>query len=108
MSRETLEHVGALWIQCFEQRRKGRVMEKYWEEQHKNPRNDRGNPFDSFSEMLMPCTLSDEEIQQIRDSMPDGYEEMMANMLDVKTFPGCLYEEVEEYENRSNYVKRGT
>lgn len=98
MSRETLERVGEPWIRWFEQKCEGRDMEAYWKEQHGNPTNDQGNPFNQFSEMIMPRTLSDEEVKRFFGAMqanaPEGIDiaEMMANMLDAKTFPSCLYE----------------
>ena len=98
MSRETLERVGEPWIRWFEQKCEGRDMEEYWAGQRGNPMNDKGNPFDQFSEMVLPRTLSDEEVWQLFSKMladlPEGvdFEEIMANSLDAKTFPGCLYE----------------
>lgn len=98
MSKETLARVGEPWIRWFEQKCEGRDMKEYWAGQHNNPMNDKGNPFDQFSEMVLPRTLSDEEVQQLFGKMladlPEGvdFEEMMAGMLDAKMFPGCLYE----------------
>lgn len=93
MNPQTVERVGAPWMRLYEQRCEGRDMEAYWEEQKKNPMNNRGDFFsEPFNEMIMAKTLTEEEINQLMANLPDNFEEMMANMMQPQTIPGCLYE----------------
>lgn len=92
MNPQTVEQVGAPWMRLYEQRCEGRDMTAYWAQQHNHPMNDRGNLFDQFSEIVMPRTLSDEELKQLFANIPDNFGEMMAEMMQPQTIPGCLYE----------------
>lgn len=108
MKKETVERVGKPWMDLFEKTAADVNMEKFWEEQHTNPMNDRGNVnMDPFNAFLLSGTPSMEEIVQMVKGgmqkaaeagmeMPEmSMEETMAkyaNMLQPTVFPACLYE----------------
>lgn len=92
MSAESVERAGKPWMQMYEERIAEMDMEEYWEKQHGNPMNHRGDPFaDPFGEAVLPGTLSDEEIADLFRQMPADIE---ANLQEIQPteIPGCLYE----------------
>lgn len=99
MNEKTVECVGDPWIQEFKNKTKDINMETYWEEQRQNPMNDKGNLFDHFSELILPRTLSQEEIMNFfaaaaREAEAAGKNlaEMMQAQVQPQSVPGCLYE----------------
>ena len=109
MDVDTIKEVGQPWLDLYADSIKDLDMEQYWQEQHKNPMNDTGNPsMDPFSQFIMPRTPSLEEIgaafmKKAREGAeaqgldPDQMDmsKIMAQyaaVVDPKTRPGCLYE----------------
>lgn len=92
MNPETVKKCGLPWILDYEKRLSSMDQDAYWEKQHRNPMNDRGNLFaDPFSEFVMPRTPSQKEIVQFFSQMPDGFEDYAAQ-LQPQEIPGSLYE----------------
>lgn len=92
MSVESVERAGGPWMQMYEERIAEMDMEEYWEKQHGNPMNHRGDPFaDPFGETVLPRTLSDEELEKFLRQMPDHTETYLQEMQPAE-IPGCLYE----------------
>lgn len=92
MSVESVERAGKPWMQMYEDRIAEMDMDEYWETQHGNPMNHRGDPFaDPFEETVLPRTLSTEELTDFFQKMPAGTEEYRECMLPCE-IPGSLYE----------------
>lgn len=93
MNPETVKKVGEAWIREYEDTIKGMDMEVYWEKQHGNPMNDRGNPFaDPFGEFVLPKTPNQEEMYQFFGNMiAEGIQEYRTMLL-PSSIPGRLYE----------------
>lgn len=56
----------------------------YWKKQRVNPMNDKGNLFDPFTEMVLPRTLSQEEVSSFlrrRPNRPKLREKILAQMM---------------------------
>lgn len=100
MSEETVQRAGQPWISEFEHKTRDLDMEQYWKEQRQNPMNDKGNLFDPFSEMILPKTLSQEEImrffaeaaEKAKEMGKEDAVEIYREMVQPQSFPGCLYE----------------
>ena len=106
MNPETVERVGKPWMRLYEQRCEGRDMDEYWAGQHNNPMNNRSDFFsDRFGEMVMPRTLSEEELRQLAADFPDYFAQMPVDMMPPQTIPGCLYEHM--VKTISPYAIRG-
>ena len=92
MNPETVRKVGEPWMQEYETRTASMDMEEYWENQHGNQMNDKGNPFaDVFGEFMMPRTPTEEELVEFFSHIKDNFEEY-ANILQPQAIPGSLYE----------------
>ena len=91
MDPETVKKAGEPWIAEYERKISERNMEEYWAKQHGNPKNNRGNLFDAFAEIVLPRTLSEEELQELAATM-EPPEEDPKNALFPQQVPGCLYE----------------
>lgn len=109
MSLESLKKVGQPWLELYADSIRKLDPDSYWNAQHINPANDRGNPnMDPFSAFVMPRTPSMEEIgalfmqmsgQQISEEENSSGNVDVAQILaqnaampDPKDRPGCLYE----------------
>ncbi len=92
MSAESVERAGKPWMQMYEDRIAEMDLEEYWEKQHGNPMNHRGDPFgDPFGETVLPRTLSPEELADFFQNMPAGTEDYLECMMPCE-IPGSLYE----------------
>lgn len=92
ISEETIQKVGPEWIQLYEHDTAELDVDKYWEEQHSNPWNDRGNPnTDLFSTFIMPRTPDQKEFQEFIENSTLDFEAMNKNIPPQRK-PGCLYE----------------
>ena len=79
-------------MQMYEDRIAEMDLEEYWEKQHGNPMNHRGDPFgDPFGETVLPRTLSPEELADFFQNMPAGTEDYLECMMPCE-IPGSLYE----------------
>lgn len=113
MRKETVERVGKPWMDLFAKDTAGVDMEEFWEKQHTNPMNDKGNVnMDPMNAFILSGTPTMEEIvEMIKTAMAQqasqagaengadvpqmSFEEGMAkyaNELQPTVFPGCLYE----------------
>lgn len=91
MSAESVKRAGEQWTEAFQSASAELDMETYWENQKKCPFNDRGNPFaDSFSELVLPRTPSQEEVAAFFANV--DMEDMGDMRLQPQSIPGCLYE----------------
>lgn len=92
MNPETVKDVGPAWMRDYEESIKEKDMDEYWEKQHGNPMNDRGNPFaDLFGEFVLPRTPKREELEAFFKDVPDGMQEYLSALL-PQSIPGRLYE----------------
>ena len=92
MTRESVEQAGKPWMDKYRESISALDMDAYWQRQHTNLLNDRGNPFaDPFSEFVMPATRSPQEIAEFFGRMKGQIESFLNDML-PQQIPGCLYE----------------
>lgn len=92
MPAESVERAGKPWMQMYEERTAEMDMKEYWEKQHGNPMNHRGDPFsDPFGEAVLPRTLSAEEMEELFRQMPGETDAYLQEMRPFE-IPGCLYE----------------
>lgn len=91
MSEEHARQICPEQVRDFEEKLRGQSYEEAVKKAGENPANDRGysvwNPFDEF---ILPRTPSGEELAALFSGMP-GIEDYAAQ-LDMKGYPGCLYE----------------
>lgn len=95
MNAETVRNAGAAWMEEYETFAAQVNWEEYWNRQHTNMMNDRGNPFaDPFGEFVMPVTRSAKEMQSFFASMMNAGMDLEANHFEYQPcqFPGSLYE----------------
>ena len=66
MRKETVERVGKPWMDLFEKDTAGVDMEEFWEKQHTNPMNDKGNVnMDPMNAFILSGTPTMEEIVEM-------------------------------------------
>lgn len=92
MNPDTVKKVGNPWMIDYEERISSMDMTAYWENQHHNPMNDKGNPFaDPFNEFCLPRTPSDEELMEFFSKSENDWEKIIS-ILQPQSIPGSLYE----------------
>ncbi len=126
MNEETVKRVGKPWMELFERDTADLDMEEFWEEQHTNPMNDKGNVnMDPMNAFILSGTPTMEEIvamarqamgqakeaggTESTENLPEmSFEEGMAKYANTPqpfNFPGCLYEHM--VKKASPFTARG-
>lgn len=94
MKPETLKVTAPACYAAYEAQFEGIDPESYWEQQHHNFLNDRGNLLaDPFTEFVMPVTRSAEEFGAFLAQLSHG--EVLQDFADTvmpQSIPGCLFQ----------------
>ena len=105
MSLESAKEYAKPWVKACEKKFHEINMSEYWKKQKENFLNDRGRPFeDAFSELVLPRTVSPDEINHFFAEMPPEDAEKL-KMPQPQIMPGCLYEHM--VKSVAPYTVRG-
>lgn len=92
MSAKSAVKYAQPWVEAYNHKFSKIDMDEYWENQKTNFLNNRGCPFeDSFSELVLPKTVSAEVIKRFFTEM-NSEDAKKLQMPQPQSIPGCLYE----------------
>ncbi len=92
MSMESVKRVGKGWYLDYEKILAEKDMEAYWNKQHGNPMNDRGNPMDDpFTKLVLPKTITAEELAANMGNLSEDFDGDFTEV-QPQSLPASLYE----------------